>query len=289
VIGRTMPDRSRASRQADSTANRVIGSPSSKKHYRGVNTLTLWATGQQRGYQSSAWGTYKQWAEKGAQVRKGEKSTSVVFWKFFEGAKSEGDDGETVTGRSSAMARGYAVFNAAQVDGYVAPAAIVLPEVERIANAETFIADIGADIRHGGARAFYSPSGDFIQMPDAAAFRDMVSYYAVTAHEATHWTSHASRCDRPLNARRFGDDAYAAEELTAELGSAYVCAILGLANEPRPDHAQYMASWLKVLKSDRRAIFTAASLAQKAVDWMVAKQPADTADTQDEQEFAMAA
>jgi antirestriction protein ArdC len=260
---------------------------SSKRHYRGVNTLALWAAGQSHGYTSSAWGTYRQWGERGGQVRKGERSTSICFWKFSERAAPTEDDADAT--KASAMARAYSVFNAGQVDGYEAPASIVLPEVTRIANAEAFIANLGAEIRHGGGRAFYSPSTDHIQMPEAAAFRDMISYYATTAHEATHWTSHSTRCDRSQNARRFGDDAYAAEELIAELGSAYCCAILGLANEPRPDHAQYLASWLKVLKADKRAIFTAASGAQKAVDWMVAKQPADTAETHEENDFAMAA
>ena len=169
--------------------------------------------------------------------------------------------------------RGYSVFNAAQVDGYATPALPVLPEAERIDRAEAFFAALGADIRHGGSRACYVPSLDQIRMPLFAAFRDPVAYYATLAHEATHLTGHASRCNRHLRGR-FGEEAYAAEELIAELGAAFVCADLALAPEPRPDHAAYVASWLRVLRGDKRAIFTAAAKAQQAADWMHAQQRA---------------
>ena len=171
------------------------------------------------------------------------------------------------------FARGYSVFNAAQVDGYAAPAQPVLPEAERIGHAEAFFAAIGADIRHGGNRACYVPALDQIRMPPFEAFRDPVAYYATLAHEATHLTGHPSRCARDLRGR-FGDEAYAAEELIAELGAAFLCADLALAPEPRPDHAAYVASWLNVLRDDKRAIFTAAAKAQQAADWMHARQDA---------------
>jgi antirestriction protein ArdC len=141
---------------------------------------------------------------------------------------------------------------------------------ERIAHAEEFFNRIGADLRHGGNRAFYTFNDDYIQMPPFAAFNDNVSYYSILAHEHTHWTAKESRCDRQLG-KRFGDHAYAAEELIAELGAAFTCAHLGLSAEPREDHAQYLASWLKVLKADSRAIFTAASKAQQATDWMISR------------------
>jgi len=169
------------------------------------------------------------------------------------------------------FARGYSVFNAAQVDGYEAPALPVLPEPERIGHAEAFFAALGADIRHGGNRASYLPGLDQIRMPPFPAFHDAVAYYATLAHEATHMTGHASRCARDLRGR-FGEEAYAAEELVAELGAAFLCADLALAPEPRPDHAAYVASWLKVLRDDKRAIFTAAAKAQAAADWMHARQ-----------------
>ena len=129
---------------------------------------------------------------------------------------------------------------------------------------------IGADLRHGGNRAFYSLNDDYIQMPEFRAFDDNVAYYSTLAHETTHWTAKESRCDRQLG-KRFADHAYAAEELIAELGAAFTCAHLGLSTEPREDHAQYINSWLKVLKADSRAIFTAASKAQQATDWMIAR------------------
>ena len=149
----------------------------------------------------------------------------------------------------------------------MAPALPSLPAAERIGHAEAFFAAIGADIQHGGARACYVPSLDQIRMPPFEAFRDPIAYYATLAHETTHLTGHPSRCDRDLRGR-FGDEAYAAEELVAELGAAFVCADLALTPEPRPDHAAYVASWLKVLLGDKRAIFTAAAKAQQAADWM---------------------
>jgi len=227
------------------------------------------------GLQPPVWATYRQWAELGAQVRKGERASPVVFWKISDkDEQDDADEGAEDGRRSRVFARGYSVFNAAQVDGYAAPALPVLPEAERIGHAEAFFAAIGADIRHGGARACYVPSLDQIRMPPFEAFRDPVAYYATLAHEATHLTGHTSRCARDLRGR-FGEEAYAAEELIAELGAAFVCADLALAPEPRPDHAAYVASWLKVLRNDKRTIFTAAAKAQAAADWMHAKQGAE--------------
>ncbi len=267
----------------DGAAPRLPVNAATGKPYRGINTVVLWATAQAEGYPSAAWATYRQWQELEAQVRKGELSSPVVFWKI--NGPDEGEDGGTggrnggsaagesgEEGRQSRVfARGYSVFNAAQVDGYAAPALLVLPEPERIGHAEAFFAGLGADIRHGGNRACYVPGLDQVRMPSFAAFRDAVAYYATLAHEATHWTGHASRCARDLRSR-FGEEAYAAEELVAELGAAFLCADLALVPEPRPDHAAYVSSWLKVLRGDKRAIFTAAAKAQAAADWMHARQ-----------------
>jgi antirestriction protein ArdC len=256
----------------------------SKKAYRGVNVLNLWIAAQAAGYPAGIWATYKQWQELGAQVRKGEKAALVVFWKIFDNGEQEDDAGRDEDqdagpqGRRF-MARGYHVFNCAQVDGYASPSLPQPTEPERIDAAEAFFAAIGADIRHGGNRAFYSPAGDFIQMPPFPAFCDAVAYYATLAHEGTHWTGHPTRCARDLKGR-FGCEAYAAEELIAELGAAFLCAELSLASEPRPDHAAYIANWLKVLKGDKRAIFTAASKAQAAADWMHARQATEQAASQ---------
>jgi antirestriction protein ArdC len=255
------------------TSGRYAFSPvniTSKKPYRGINTLCLWASAQFKGYESGEWGTYKQWEERGAQVRKGEKATTVVFWKFANSAETQegSDDITPPSGSRLLFTRGYSVFNAAQVDGYAPMAETESTVNERIEHAEAFFRQIGADVRHGGNRAYYAPFTDHIQMPPFQAFVENVSYYSTLAHEHAHWTAKASRCDRQLG-KRFGDNAYAAEELIAELGSAFTCAHLGLSTEPRADHAAYIKSWLKVLKADKRAIFTAASKAQQATDWMI--------------------
>ena len=259
------------------TSGRHAFSPinvTSHKPYRGINTVCLWAAAESKGYDSGEWGTYKQWQDRGAQVRKGEKSTTVVFWKFANGLSESQDGDETVTASSSRLlfTRGYAVFNTAQVDGYTPKAETDATQLERIEQAEAFFRNIGANLQHGGNRAYYSPSSDHIQMPPFQVFKENVSYYSTLAHEHTHWTAKAERCDRQLG-KRFGDSAYAAEELIAELGAAFTCAHLGLSTEPREDHAAYIVSWLKVLKADKRAIFTAASKAQQAADYL-AKQGA---------------
>jgi len=256
------------------TSGRFAFSPinvTSHKPYRGVNTVCLWASAQAKGYERGEWATYQQWLDKGGQVRRGEKSTMVVFWKFANGT-TETDDGDDTAHSGSRLlfTRGYSVFNAAQVDGYAPKVEADTPILERIAQAEAFFSGVGATVRHGGNQAFYSPASDHIQMPAFQAFRDSVSYYSTLAHEHTHWTATASRCDRQLG-KRFGDSAYAAEELIAELGAAFACSHLGLSTQPRDDHAQYIQSWLRVLKADKRAIFTAASKAQQATDWLIAR------------------
>jgi len=254
------------------TSGRYAFSPinaTSRKPYRGINTVCLWAAAQAKGYDSGEWATYQQWQERGAQVRKGEKSTTVVYWKFAND-NAESDDGESSRSSRLLFTRGYSVFNAAQVDGYTSTADSETPMPERIAHADAFFTRIGATVHHGGNQAYYATGTDHIQMPPFPAFRDAVSYYSTLAHEHTHWTAPASRCDRQLG-KRFGDNAYAAEELIAELGAAFTCAHLGLSTEPREDHAQYINSWLKVLKADSRAIFTAASKAQQATDWLITR------------------
>lgn len=254
------------------TSGRYAFSPinvTSRKPYRGINTVCLWAASEAKGYDSGEWGTYRQWQQRGAQVRKGEKASSVVFWKFANDREESQDwEEHPLQGSRLLFARAYSVFNAAQVDGYTAKPEAEPPMLERIEHAERFFHAIGADVRHGGNRAYYSPDADYIQMPPFAAFIGNVSYYSTLAHEHTHWTAKAERCDRQLG-KRFGDNAYAAEELIAELGAAFVCAHLGLSTQPREDHAQYIQSWLRVLNADKRAIFTAASKAQQACDWLL--------------------
>ncbi|HKD07128.1 MAG TPA: zincin-like metallopeptidase domain-containing protein [Bryobacteraceae bacterium] len=243
---------------------------STVKPYRGVNTVVLWAQSQSKGYTSALWGTYQQWQELGGYVRKGERGSPVVYWGTFEAESKEPDTDESGNSRTRLFCKGYTVFNLEQVDGVKLPKRFEpkLSANQRIARAESFFDNIGIPIRDGGNQAFYRPSTDAVHMPDFTQFPDATQYYSVLAHEATHWTSHESRCDRELG-KRFGDAAYAIEELIAELGSAYTMAKLELELTPRANHAAYIDSWLKVLKSDKRAIFTAGSKAQQAADYLV--------------------
>jgi antirestriction protein ArdC len=238
------------------------------KAYRGVNVLMLWASAMESGFISPLWMTYKQAAELGGQVKKGEKGSLVVYADTFKRTGTD-DKGEDVENTIPFM-KGYTVFNADQVDGlpghFYATTAPINKDIERLDSAECFFAATNATIQHGGSQAYYSPSKDVVQMPEFPTFRDGESYYATLAHEMTHWTRHETRLNRDLGRKRFADAGYAMEELVAEIGAAFLCADLGITPETREDHAAYVASWLKVLKDDKRAIFTAASHAQKAAD-----------------------
>lgn len=240
----------------------------SGKAYRGINILSLWIESAEKEYTSNIWGTYKQWQELGAQVRKGEKSTLITFWKIRELEQdAESEEEEISDVKKVFFAKGYSVFNADQVDGYEVKTEHIEQEEGRIKNAEEFFFGLGALVCHGGNRAFYSLASDKIVLPAFEAFKDALYYYGTLAHEYIHWTGNESRLNRNL-LNRFDSDAYAFEELIAELGSAFICATLGLTNEPRSEQVSYLDSWLKVLKGDKRAIFTAASKAQEAIDWM---------------------
>jgi antirestriction protein ArdC len=236
------------------------------KGYRGVNVIGLWCAGSAAGHATAQWASFKQWQAIGAMVRKGEKGTMIVYYDTFATVDAESGDEKRIP-----FLKYSHVFNAAQVDGYQAPV-FTLPDLaERLATAETFVASTGASVKYGNARAFYAPGPDYIAMPDFAAFIETSTAtatenaYGTLLHELTHWTGHKSRCDRDF-AKRFGSEAYAAEELVAELGAAFLSAQLGISPSPRADHAQYLTSWLKVLRNDKRAIFTAASKASLAVD-----------------------
>ena len=210
-------------------------------------------------------------AERGAQVRKGEKASLVIFYKEYD-VQPDADDSDNNGKRR--VARASAVFNASQVDGFTVPdAAPSLGPVERLTVADQFVTATGARVEHGGDRAYYRPATDHIQMPDEGLFTGTASmtrtegYYATLVHELIHWTGAKHRLDRD-GGKRFGDHAYAAEELVAELGAAFLCAELGITQEVRPDHAQYVANWLQLMKTDDRAIFTAAAHASRAVAWL---------------------
>ena len=248
--------------------------------YRGVNILALWMASLAKGYRSPIWMTFHQALQLGGGVRKGEKGSLTVYASTLSRTETEDATGEETEAAIHYM-KGYTVFNVEQIDGlpthyYAAPEPRLDP-VPRIARADAFFAATGADIRHGGNQAYYAIGEDRIQMPPIAAFRDAESYYATLAHECTHWTRHPRRLDRSFGQKRFGDHGYAVEELVAELGSAFTCAALDLLPEIREDHASYIAHWLAVMKADKRAIFTAASDAQKAADYLSALQPKDIA------------
>jgi len=244
----------------------------SNNHYNGVNILSLWVAAIDRGFTSNIWGTYRQWKKAGAQVRKGEKSTLVIFYKEY---LAEDESGQEQTQR---FARASWAFNVAQVDGFETPT----PEkandpIDRIKAVDTYVSNTKANIINGGDMACFRPATDTISMPDDFAFFDTnagtrtENYYAILLHELIHWTKGKSRCNRDM-AKRFGDDVYAMEELVAELGAAFQCAELGISSKPRTDHAQYLAHWLAVMKADKKAIFTAAAKASEAVQFIKNQQ-----------------
>lgn len=249
-----------------------IGRPSNVKTnntYNGINILALWLSSHINGYEHGLWGTFKQWSEKGAKIKKGEKSTIIVFYKDFV-KEGEGDE---VTHYS--VAKASRVFNIAQVEGFEIPNQE--PQIDRIDPiefAEQFVIATRAKISIGGTRAFYSPSSDSITMPDRHRFvgTDTSSptegFYSTLFHELTHWTGASHRLDREFG-DRFGDNKYAMEELVAELGAAFLCSQLGISIQPREDHATYINNWLQVLKKDPKAIFTASSKASKASDYLM--------------------
>ena len=267
------------SRSQAMPANAVTG-----HKYRGINVVVCWLVSGGNGW-PHGWGSYRQWQSAGAQVRKGERGTTVVFYKSFDKDRRD-DSGAIVTGDNGEpevdhvrIARAFTVFNAAQVDGYEPEPVSELPLFERIERAERFVTNKRAIVRHGGEQAYYRPSADFIQMPERAAFTGtdtstaQEGYYGTILHELTHWSAPEKRCARNLE-KRFGREAYAAEELVAELGAAFLCSELGVTAQPRPDHAQYIGHWLGILKADKRAIFTAAAKAAQATDYLASLQTA---------------
>ena len=243
--------------------------------YQGINVLVLWGEAMHKGYSAPIWMTFRQALELNAHVRKGERGSTVVYASTI-----------TRNGRDENR-RGIRSDD---------PVPQILHRVQCRAD-RRFAAAIprrcGAETRSGAAhrtgrgvlchdprrhqataaiRAYYNIGSDFVQMPAFEAFRDAESYYATLAHECTHWTRHDSRLAREFGRKRWGDAGYAMEELVAELGSAFLCADLDLTPETREDHAAYIASWLEVLKNDKRAIFSAAAHAQRAADFLAGLQ-----------------
>ena len=234
-----------------------------KKPYRGINQLLLgWA-----GYSSPAWGSYKQWAEKGMPVRKGEKGSMVVFFSLIEIKELDA----TGKPKKIPMLKNYVVFNAEQCENYVAEPVEIVEEIdstERCIQADVFFQKTGANVRFiNQDRAYYSPSDDQVCLPDITGFVNAERYYSTLGHEIVHWTGHKTRLDR-LKMTGFGSPEYAQEELIAELGAAFLCAQLGINNEPRADHATYLNSWMKALKNDKKCFVKACSQATKSLDFL---------------------
>lgn len=243
--------------------------------YRGINILSLWVAAERRAFSTNLWATYLQWQDIGAQVKKNARSHPIVRYTEFD--VDPDPDNPDDDGKRRAL-RHFNVFNADDVEGFELPQPLEpLDPIARIKTAERFITATGAKIEQGGDRAYYRISDDRIQMPDERLFTGTdtmnrgESWYAVLLHELTHWSGHETRCNRPFTGK-FGTPEYAREELVAEIGSAFLCARLHITQDTRPDHAQYVANWLQLLKSDPKAIFKAAAPANQAVTFLEALQ-----------------
>jgi len=240
--------------------------------YSGINILLLWGALFEAGYASQGWLTFRQAQSVGGRVRKGEHGVTLVYADRFvpEAEKSRAweEGGEA---RSVPFLKRFTVFNVAQCDGLEIESAIPtepLPERAIAPLGEALIAASGIAFHIGGAKAFYAPHEDYVQVPPQTAFFEQINYYRTCLHELTHATGHKSRLDRKI-LNGFGSKDYAREELVAEMGSAFLCAALGIV--PTVRHADYLASWLAVLREDNRAIVRAASQASKAADWLLDK------------------
>jgi antirestriction protein ArdC len=250
-----------------------------QRRYSGVNVLILWGAVIERGFVGQSWLTFRQALSLGGAVRKGEHGTTVVYADRFtpederRRAERDGDEPGAIP-----FLKRFTVFNTDQCenlpDGLITapppvPEGLILPQAEALIDAT------GADFRVGGDRAFYSPANDYIQVPRPDAYFEPINWHRTALHELGHWVGHPSRLARDLSGA-FGSALYAKEELVAEMTSAFVCASLGIV--PTVRHADYLGSWLEVLREDDRAIVRAASAASKAADYLLAFRP-DRADS----------
>ena len=240
--------------------------------YTGINTVFLWAMGDARGYGSRFWMTYRQAEEIGGQVRKGETSSLSVYYSQFNKTEQDRVSGEEHT-RNIRFLKAYNVFNADQIDGLPAhyypihEPMVPREESQHRAAIDAFFSTLPIDVRHGGNAAFFSPVGDYVQMPPREAFHSDDHYASTLGHESVHWSGAKGRLDRTFG-KRFGDKAYAFEELVASIGQCFVCADLGLPGELHDNHASYIDHWLKILKGDSSAIILAASKAEQAFNYL---------------------
>ncbi len=258
--------------RADGAALGLPRNAVTARPYSGINILILWRSVIEQGWPSQGWLTFRQAIEAGGCVRKGERGTTVVYADRFipetekARARDNGEDAKAIP-----FLKRFTVFNIAQCDGLrdgLATDPAPLPEREIVPVAEDVIAASGVEFRIGGDRAFYVPSLDYVQVPPQPVFFEQINYYRTCLHELTHATGHPKRLNRDLT-NPFGSKYYAREELVAEMGAAFLCAALGIV--PTVRHADYLASWLGVLREDSRAIFRAASQASKAADWLLAR------------------
>ena len=238
--------------------------------YQGVNILMLWMAASRGGFSSPIWMTYRQAIGYGAHVRTGEQGSTIVYANTYKNfmVNEKGEEEE----QHVPFLRHYTVFNVDQIEDlptrfYATKAANLSPKA-RIQHADRFFSSLGADIQHGTLDAFYSPKKDQIYVPEFELFHYPEAYYATLAHEVIHWTSHNSRLNRDCRKSQGDDEGYAREELVAELGAAFLCADMSLKPQPSADHAAYIQGWLKIFRNDKRAIFSAAAHAQRAVNYL---------------------
>lgn len=253
--------------------------------YSGVNILLLWSAVIEHGFPTQSWLTFRQAQAAGGCVSKGEHGVTVVYAdRFIPGAEKERAARDGDDARGVPFLKRFTVFNVAQCEGLrsgLAADPAPLPEREIVPVAEALIEASGADFRIGGQRAFYAPGHDFVMVPPQQAFFDQINFYRTALHELTHWTGHRSRLARDFTGA-FGSETYAREELAAEMGSAFLCAALGIV--PTVRHADYLGPWLDLLRHDSRAIFRAASAASKAADYLLGLRDASAADAVEAQE-----
>ena len=247
---------------------------STHRRYSGINVLILWGAVIERGFSSQSWLTFRQALGLGGNVRKSERGTTVVYADRFtpederRRAAETGEEAQAIP-----FLKRFTVFNTAQCEGLPDEMMAVAPPVETglvLPQAEALIRATGIDFRIGGARAFYSPTHDFVQVPPPQAYFEPINWHRTALHEVSHASGAAHRLNRDLSGS-FGSKAYAREELIAEMAGAFVCASLGIV--PTVRHADYLGSWIDVLREDDRAIVRAASAASKAADYLLAFQP----------------
>lgn len=245
------------------------------KSYSGVNVLTLIGACVDRGFDSNEWLTFNQAKALGGNVKKGAKAVTGVFYKFLEHEVENKKTGD-LESKKFPMLSTFSLFNVSEIEGLPSAQKVTLEnQFDPIEAADRLVEATGAQVCWGGAKAFYRPSSDEIYMPSKSRFEHSQNAYAVLLHELSHWTGHESRLARNFEGR-FGDEAYAVEELIAELSAAYLCSELGIVGRLE-NHASYLNSWLRVLKSDKNAIFTAAAQASKSFDFIMASQSANDA------------